>query len=271
MRRGSRGFVLFLVCLGLLGGAMTPTESLAEPVAFAEPWAKSGLLLIDGQYTNEQTLEQAFSWAKDKDDGFPAYPAFVSFAEEIRSALNQDGLQVGLLRIVRLPITDYAPRVDFLEAPAAGELCVDSPWARLFRAEGRIGGHILWSERQFLRDRLGRGDWETPPLPFSGMEIRVWVEAYAATIIGEKNEEAARIPTDLNRLFQEAVQTTRRPFGGEAMRKMHRISEEMSGVYAEPIIHMIRHCAKGGPPMRLQKPADLAAAFGPSAYGEFSE
>lgn len=86
MRRGSRGFVLFLVCLGLLGGAMTPTESLAEPVAFAEPWAKSGLLLIDGQYTTSRRWSRRLAGLRTRTTDFQ--PIRLSSASPRRSGLR---------------------------------------------------------------------------------------------------------------------------------------------------------------------------------------
>ncbi len=267
-----RKFAVSIFCLCALGAIVSPSETRA----FDGDSTKRDLTFIDNMGNDWHGWDER-GWREPYGQPSPlgahsppSEGVFVSFLTEIQSALDQSGLQPDGLTIIRMPIWTKTPPPQ-LNA-SAGELCVDSPWARLFRQDGRIGGHILWSERQFLRDRLGRGDWETPPTPFLWGEFSALTGSYVGWMTTRKDEAGAgHIPAEVHRLFQQSPQVTLVPFEQGIFKKMESISEAMSVPYAEQVIHMIRRCAEGGAPLRLQAPADLAAAFGPSAYSKFSD
>lgn len=190
--------------------------------------------------------------------------AFAVFAQTISSSATP----LGQVDIVRLPV--MLPDDRRIDPPqsTSGEPCLDSPWARLARSsDGRLNGTIYWNERQFLRDRTIEANWPELPQPATQTSFNALADHY---IHGDPAAQS-RIPIDLLQLFKEAPQSTRGPFVSEAQGTMPRIAAEMSPVYADQVLALIRYCVQGKASITLNSIKDLRTAFGRSAYTDFQK
>jgi len=157
---------------------------------------------------------------------------------------------------------------------ATADACrIVSPWVTLSVRTGaapRIDGTLLWSERQFLRDRLrSDGDGiapEGPPDPFP----RPVFEAHAATYADEvllrppdtPPGDLSALPPELLWLFRRAPQSTRGPFHGMAEGAVADVVAEGAAGQTALTRALIDLCLADGATPGTHRFDDIAAVSG---------